>query len=62
MPKEILKRRRKWKSPPPPAMSHDDDPLPPERAAALAKREAEFRRLLNASMLDKMLVKKKPAP
>lgn len=43
-------------------MSHDDDPLPPERAAALAKREAEFRRLLNASMLDKMLVKKKPAP
>ena len=33
------------------AMSHDDEELPPERAAELAKREAELKKLLASGTL-----------
>jgi len=57
--KEKPKRKRMKQGP---AMSHEDEPLPPARAAAQVAREAEFRRLVDGPLINRMKAKKKPAP
>ena len=36
------------------ALSHEDEQLPPDRAAAQAKREADFRRAVSGAMVNKI--------